>query len=157
MRSPVAARAAGHSISRMEALSFRIKRDWRRDRSAPFRAEMKGADRFADAQPSVFDEAKRDRAAEGGAEIARRHIALRSPRAARARCDMGAGRQRRLVRRHAQANQLLAARLLGDWHEQRALTDVFILPRVARAGDAEVMRQGRPVGVLADDDETLLR
>src|SRR5580700_3829133 len=157
MRTPAPPRAGGHSISRMEPLSFWIERDWTYDRRAPLGAQVVHADRLAHAQQTRFDEPERDRPAKGWAEIARCHVALRLPRTTRALRHMRAGRQRRFSRRHAQADQLLAARVDSDWHEERALADIFVRPRIARPRDPEVVRHGRPVGVLADDDVPLLR
>src|ERR1700742_1052901 len=77
MRSSASPRAGGHSISRMEALPFRIERDCVGDRCAALNAEMVHADRFAHPRLAVLDEAKRDRAAKARTHVARRDIALR--------------------------------------------------------------------------------
>ena len=81
---------------------------------------------------------------------------MRLTRCARARGDMRAGRQRRVSRRDTQADQLFAARVLARGMEGD-VADVFVRPRLARAGDAKVVQHGGPVGVVADDDKAFLR
>src|SRR6185312_11642634 len=155
-RSSAAPRGGARTMSRMEPLPFRIERDRGRDGRAALATQMIDADRFAHAREPRFDKAERDRAAQRRAHGARRYVALRSPRPALAARDMRPGRQRRFARRNAQADQLLAARILRDRHGERALADIFVVPRIAWTRDPEIVRHGRPVGVLADDDEAFL-
>src|SRR6185437_4482388 len=127
-RSSAAPRGGARTISRMEPLPFRIERDRGRDGRAALATQMIDADCFAHAREPRFDKAERDRAAQRRAHGARRYVALRSPRPALAARDMRPGRQRRFARRNAQADQLLAARILRDRHGERPLADIFVVP-----------------------------
>lgn len=68
---------------------------------------------------------------------------------------MGAGRQRRLAFSDGKADQLLAVRAFALRGEQRPAADELAGALQPRPADAEVVRHGRAVRVLADDDVAL--
>src|SRR5208337_1008069 len=152
---PSGRRARDQFISRIEPLSFRVESNHGADRGAPLPAQIIDSDLGAHARQAVLDEPERNRAAESRAHGARGHVAERLPRAACALDKMCAGRQRRFAAPDAEADQLLAASAPGGGREQRPLADILVLSLLARTGDAEILRHGRPIGVLADDDVAL--
>ena len=117
---------------------------------------MDELDCFSDTRQAALDQRQRDRPAERLRHVARRHEADGAPDAVVRRDTVRADGQRYIFVHGYQPDTLLpvlAQRVVG---EQRALADELALAPVARRGDAEIVRHGRAVGVLAGDDEAFL-
>src|SRR5271166_4622169 len=155
--TPDGRRAGAQSRSRIKALPLGIERAKPRDRRAALRAQMIDRERLPEPREAVLDKAERDRPLERRAHVARRHVTQRAARLARALNQMRAGHERRCARRHGKADELFPPPLRRDGQEERALADIFVSAGLARAPKTEVVRHGRPIGVLADDDIALLR